>query len=52
VIFLTEENPCVGTSYETLKRYLLTHLLISHADTSFDLAAWPSSVSIENWDLI
>jgi hypothetical protein len=35
-----------GIAVETLKRYLLTHLLISHAGTSFDLAACGQKVDI------
>ena len=37
---LTQEGPAgYGVAAETLKRYLLTHLLICHANTAFDLAA-------------
>jgi hypothetical protein len=35
-----------GIAAETLKRYLLTHLLITYANTSFDLAACGQKVEI------
>ncbi len=39
-VLLTQNGPAgYGIAAETLKRYLLTHLLISHANISFDLAA-------------
>jgi hypothetical protein len=37
---LTQKGPAgYGIAAETLKRYLLTYLLVTHANTSFDLAA-------------
>ena len=39
-VILTQNGPAgYDIAAETLKRYLLTHLLICHANTSFDLAA-------------
>lgn len=46
-VLLTQNAPAgYGIAAETLKRYLLTHLLITYANPSFDLAACGQKVEI------
>lgn len=46
VVLMESHPPARSIAAETLKRTLLTHLLIGYANTAFDLAAWGQKAEI------